>query len=229
MLATSDEDSERFATQSRKAAEQVDRLRVELRGLLTSDEKGALDAFDAAWAKVGQVDARLLPLATANTNLKAAKLSANEAATALDVVLGALDAAQALSKDPARLRELSAASVAALRVQALHSPHIDSPDDAEMTALEAKAHALEQQVDLVLAPGPARKTPAAETQALAPALQAWADYQALTEKIFVLSRQNTNVLSFAISIHEKSEATVACQAALQALAAQLHRGPTATR
>ena len=40
VLATSDEDSERFAAQSRKAAEQVDQLRVELRGLLTSAPDG---------------------------------------------------------------------------------------------------------------------------------------------------------------------------------------------
>jgi hypothetical protein len=229
VLAITDEDSERFAAKSRKAAQQVDQLRAELRGLVSNDERGALDAFDAAWAKMAQIDAKLLTLATANTNLKAAKLSANDAAQTLDVVLEALNAAQALSKDPERLRELATASVAALRVQTLHAPHIASSDDAEMTLLETRVHALERQVDVVLAPNPARKTPESETQSLLPARQAWSDYKALTEKIFGLSRQNTNVLSFAISIHEKGEATVVCETALQSLAAQVHHGQSPTR
>lgn len=216
VLATSDEESERFAAQSRSAAAEIDRIRAELRPLASPAEMEKLDLFDAAWAKVAAIDAKLLPLATANTNLKAAKLSANEATASVDVVLGALEAAEAASKDPVRLRQLSAASVAALRVQALHAPHIASAVDAEMTSLEARAQALEQQVDAVL--------PADE-----PVRKGWADYKSTTERIFALSRQNTNVLSFSLSIHEKSEATRDCEAALQSLVSQVHLAPTPTR
>lgn len=227
VLATTDEDSERFAAQSRQAAEQVDRLRAELRTLVTSAEGEKLDGFDAAWAKVAAIDAKLLPLATANTNLKAAKLSAQGAAASLGVVVAALASAEAVTKDPVRLREYAAASVAALRIQVLHSPHIASANEVEMTALEAKAGELERQVDLVLAPG--RKAPPVEVQALSGATRAWADYQRDTQTVFALSRQNTNVLSFAISIHEKSEASRGCEVALQALVDQVHRAPTPTR
>jgi hypothetical protein len=216
VVATTDEESERFAAQSREAAQQVERARVELRTLVNAREKERLDAFDAAWAKVALIDARLLPLATANTNLKAAKLSANEATAALEVVLGALESAEAKTKDPARLRQLSAGKAAALRVQVLHAPHIASADDAEMTALEARARALEEQVDPLLPPDePVRK--------------AWADYRGDTERIFELSRQNTNVLSFSLSVHEKSDATRECGAALQALVDEAHHVPAATR
>jgi hypothetical protein len=224
VLATTDEESARFAQESRQASEQVDRLRQELRPILIGEERTRLDTFEAAWAKVVAIDAKLLPLATANTNLKAARLAANEAAALLDVVLGALASAEAVTKDPVRLRELSAASVAALRIQVIHPPHIASAEDAQMTALEARAHEFELKVDQVLA-----KPAGVETQALSAASQPWADYKRATETIFTLSRQNTNVFSYAISVHEKRDASLACDAALQALITHVHRGPTPTR
>jgi hypothetical protein len=227
VLATTDEESERFANESRQASAQVEELRKQLRPLVTDDERQRLDAFDAAWEKVAAVDAKLLPLATANTNLKAARLSSHEAAAALDAVLAAFSQAEAATKDPGRLRELSAASVAALRIQALHAPHIASAEDAEMTAMEARMHELEQQVEHALTPPP-KGTPA-EVQALASAAQPWAEYRKLTEKIISLSRENTNVYSYAISIHEKRDASTACDAALRALIEHVHRAPQPSR
>ena len=118
VLATTDEASEQFAAESRRASGEVDRVRGALRTVATTEELERLDAFDAAWAKVAAIDAVILPLATANTNLKASKLSVNESTKALDVVLAAVAHVEAVTSDPARLRELSAASVAALRIQA---------------------------------------------------------------------------------------------------------------
>lgn len=220
VLSTTDETSERFAAESRQASAQLDLLRKELRTLVNTEEGEKLDAFDQAWAQLLAVDAKLLPLATANSNLKAARLSAHDAAAKLEVVLAALHSAEAATKDPARLRVLSAAAVAALRIQALHATHIASAEVEEMDALEARVKELQAQVGAVLAkPG----------EPLEAAQQAWVDYQRLTDTIFALSRANTNVLSYALSVNEKRAASGACEVALRALIDQVHDVPRATR
>ena len=63
------------------------------------------------------VDERLLALAVANTNLKAARLSAREGIAALDRFVDALGEMQRASTDPETIRALGAASIAALREQ----------------------------------------------------------------------------------------------------------------
>lgn len=211
VLASTDEESERFVNESRAASAKVNALCAELRALATPGEREKLDEFQKAWAQVEAVDAKLLPLAAANTNLKASRLSMHEAAAALDQVLTTLSATEAATKDPVKLRQLSAASVAALRIQAIHAPHIASPDEAEMAALEARVAELEKQVD-----------PFVTTEA-------WAQYKALTEKIFELSRQNTNVHSFDISVHEKRDVSRPADEALQALVKKVHDIPRPTR
>ncbi len=215
VLASTDEESARFVAESREASARVDTLRAELRGLISSHERENLDEFDRTWAQLEAVDAKLLPLAAANTNLKAARLSKQDAAAALDRVLTAISTAEAATKDPSRLRELSAASVAALRIQTLHAPHIASPDEREMTAIETRVAELEKQV------APATTAPGVS--------EPWTEYQRLTQEIFKLSRQNTNVLSFDMSIHEKRDASKAVEVALKALIDKVHDVPRPSR
>ena len=227
VLAITDDESERFAAESRAAARQVDALVTELRALIDRDgrpgEREKLSVFSATWAKVAAIDARLLPLAVANTNLKAAHRSTHEATRALERLLGALTELEARARDPVVIRRLAAAAVAALTIQTLHAPHIASPDEAEMRELEARIQTLEGKVDEALkaeAPGPKREE----------ALLAWHEYQAETTEILRLSRLNTNVLSFSLSVHEKRDATVTAEVALQALVIEVQTsGPRPTR
>jgi hypothetical protein len=228
VLATTDEESERFAAESKSAAQEVNRLLGELSALITEDarprEKERLDAFSAAWGKVAAIDARLLPLAVANTNLKAAHLSTHQGAMALERLLAAVNAMEEGSKDPKRIRELARAQMAALTIQTLHAPHIASPDDAEMTALEARIHALEGTVEGAIASAGDRVPQAKDARA------AWEEYRDNTAEILRLSRENTNVLSFSISVHEKREASVAAEVALQSLVNEVQNdGPRPTR
>jgi hypothetical protein len=218
VLALTDEESVRHADEAKEAAAKVERARAELRGLITEAARPSLDAFDAAWAKVAQVDAQLLPLATANTNLKAAKLSTTEATQTLTVVLDALEKAQAKAQNPLRLRELARASSAALWVQALHAPHINEEAAEVMGKLETRIAALEAQVDAVVT----AKAFGDEVVA------AWQTYKQQTATVLELSRANTNLISYSISIHEKRDASLACDAALQALsqAVELRAAPT---
>jgi hypothetical protein len=64
---------------------------------------------------------------------------------------------------------------------------------------------------------------------LATATQAWGEYQRLAADVLRLSRENTNVISFDVSIHEKRHQTKECLAALTALLAAVRSGPHATR
>jgi hypothetical protein len=208
VMATTDEESEVFAAESRARSEVLGRLREEL-------EK--LTAFDAAWAEMRDVDDRLLRLAVVNSNLKAARLVAGESTQALDRFLDAVARVEAEQTDPAVLRRLSAASVAALRIQTLLTPHIASADDAEMTGLEERMRALAGQVDAALADA------GAEAEA------AWGDSERLTAEVIRLSRLNTNVVSLDVSLHEKRHALEACRTALNALLDEINSAPRPTR
>ena len=222
VMATTDEESAAFAEESRRRTAAMERLRDELHRQIERDglagEKETLAVFDREWTKLRDVDARLLELAVANSNLKAARLAAGEMAAALDRLVDALIARAAETDQPSTLRQLLAASTAALRVQTLLPSHIASADDAEMTRLETRMRALVEQVDAVLKE---TNDPAASA--------AWADYERLRAEVLRLSRLNTNVVSLQVSLGEKTHVTEACRSALAALLAEIQGGPQATR
>ena len=64
---------------------------------------------------------------------------------------------------------------------------------------------------------------------LAAAAQLWMDYQRILTEVLRLSRENSNVISFDVSIHEKRYVTKECDAALAALLEAVRTGPQATR
>ena len=222
VMATTDEESITFAQESRRRTAEMNQLRDELhRRVLDDDrpgERSKLAAFDTAWAEVRDVDERLLALAVANSNLKAARLAAGESAVAVDRLVDALAQVAAQSSDPRVIREVAAASVSALRIQTLLAPHVATADDEEMTRLEARVSELGEQVEGVLA-----KVRNGAASA------AWRDYQRLTADVMRLSRLNTNVVSVDVSVHEKRRVTESCRNALAALLHEIQTGPDATR
>ena len=232
VLADSDEESKKFAAESRAAAGEVDGELRDLSALIHVDGRPAdlakLAAVESSWAELRGIDARLLELAVANTNLKAMALSAGDAARALDRVVAALTAIADGSADPEQVRKLAAASIAALRIQTLHAPHIASANAAEMDRLEGEMSNSAHVVSRVL-------TELGE-QASAPvrahfeeAAAAWAEYQRTSAEVVRLSRENTNVRSFDLSIHEKRTATERFRAALAALVDGVQSSLPATR
>jgi hypothetical protein len=232
VLATTDEESQAFALESRHFAAEIDRLRARLHDLVAADarkdEIDELAAFDATWSELEGVDARLLELAVANTNLKAARLSAKEGSAALDRFVDAVEAMERASSDPVRLRALASASRSGLRIQSLLLAHIPSADPGEMTALEARMQALGESVDRVLADA-REKEPKAPSSEADDASRAWVDYRRILAEVVRLSRQNTNVISFDVSVHEKRRATRACLDALDGLLAAVESAPRPTR
>jgi hypothetical protein len=226
VIATTDAASQTFAAQAQHASEEVDRIRVELRkGLSPVGDHAVLeklDAFDSAWIRVKAVDAQILPLAVANTNLKAARLSQNEGAQQLDRFVDTLDAWVGPSSDRVLIRQIDRASVAALRIQTLLAPHIAAADDATMTGLERRIGDLETKVSDALKELRGQTShPSAES--FQAAEHAWEEYRKTTAEVIRLSRLNTNVLSFELSVHEKRDATESCQAALTALVVEFQR------
>jgi hypothetical protein len=231
VLATTDEESQALALEVQHSATDINRLRGELRPLIVADgrheEIEKLDAFDATWTELEGVDHRLLALAVANTNLKAARLSAREGVAALDRFVDALTEMQRSATEPEMIRTLSRASVAALRGQSLLLVHIPTADEAEMTRLEQRMGTLSDEVDRNLAS--ARESGAPLPQQLATASQAWSEYRRIAADVLRLSRENTNVISFDVSVHEKRQATKECLSALSALLAAVESGSPATR
>lgn len=231
VLATTDEESQALAQEARNSAVEINTMRAALRQLIVADglraEIEKLDAFDVAWAELERVDERLLARAVANTNLKAMRLLSRDGAAALDRFVDGLTAMQRTITDPEMIRMLARAAVAALRSQSLLFVHIPSADDAEMSRIEQQLHDLGGEVERCL--GSARESGQAQPEQLVSTSQAWDEFQRLATEIIRLSRQNSNVISFDVSVHEKRQAMKACLSALSALSAAVDAGPHATR
>ncbi len=222
MISTSDEESETLAAESRRASSAVDRARLELRGVLTHPvalEK--LTAFDQTWGAVVQIDARLLPLAVANTNLKATRLSAQSAQDAVVQLVAALTSVAEATSDPWLLRALMNASADALRIQTLHASHIAAADDPVMTRLEHEMEGLHLEVTTFMTMLQRRFEKGALKAHVDLAAARWSAFLAFHGEIIRLSRVNSNLISFELSTHAKREASARCQAALQALMEEL--------
>jgi hypothetical protein len=232
VLAQTDEQSEAFAAESKAAAAEVDGLLVQLRERIAVDDVPAqrkkLAALDRAWLHLRKVDDELLALAVANTNLKALRLASEESLPAVDRVTTALEAVGRETTDPGRLRELSAASVAALRVQTLLPLHISSSQNAEMDALERRIDEQDEVVERVLR-DLASDSEAPARSPVESANAAWAEERGVLRAVIELSRENTNLRSFDLSIGAKRAATAAFRGALAALVDELRSDQPGTR
>ena len=224
VLAFTDEDSQTFADQARAATAEVERERKELETLLvasgTKGEKELLAKFSKAFADLQNIDNELLGLAVKKTNIKAYSLAFGPAADALkemDTVLSKLIAKKTGSPEAEKVAQLAfGAQTAALRIQTLLAPHIAEESDKKMDELEALMTSEDQQVrkdldDLVSLPK-LRSDPDLEM-----ATSDYARFSEIRARILVLSRENTNVRSLAMSLSQKRKALLLCQDTLSAL------------
>jgi hypothetical protein len=97
-----------------------------------------------------------------------------------------------------------------------------------MTLLEKRIGEQDEKTDRRLAAlgKPAARTP---PEQLAKVMQAWSEYRRIMAEVLRLSRQNTNVLSFDVSVHEKRRVTKDCLSALDALLETIESVPKGTR
>ena len=226
VMATTDQDSQSFADQSRTQVAAVERGRKELEELLqtggTKTEQDLLVQFTQTFAEFQRINKDLLDMAVQNTNLKAYGLAFGPAAEVLNEMDAALSriVAQNVSSTSADARQVMQladdARIRALRIQTLLAPHIAEESDRKMDELEAlmAKEDLEVRKDLeglasLLKPG---GSPDIET-----ATSRYTKFSEIKAQIIRLSRENTNVRSLAISLNQKRKVMVMCQDDLAAL------------
>jgi hypothetical protein len=223
-VMASTNDSKTFAEQARVATEEGEREYRELEGISrtggTPRERDLLVQFAQAFAEFQRIENQLLPLAVKNTNLTAYGLAFGPAAEALDDMnraLSRLIAANAHSRRAAMITALAfRAQSGASRVETLLAPHIAEERDDKMDEMEALMGKQDAQVRGALDDLKALPMLSHDTD-LATAIASYARFGQIKTNILTLSRENTNVRSLAIAIHQERKVTLLCQDSLDAV------------
>ena len=208
VMADTDEASQAFAEQSTQAAHNVEKARRALEPLLGGNRQEAqlFREFSRCWEKLQEIDQEVLSLAVQNTNLKAFRLSFVPAADAIWRMEKALNhLMDMVSSSPNAVgitRRAAQAIIGALHMYTLQAPHIAESTAARMDEMEADMQSLDTQVTEAL-----QSLHALVDEPGKPFLDAaWAsykDFQKIHAEIVALSRQNTNIRSFALSLGQK--------------------------
>jgi hypothetical protein len=222
VMAETDEASQAFAEQSIQASHNVEKARHELELLLGGNRQEAqlFHEFSRCWDRLQEIDREVLSLAVQNTNLKAFRLSFVPAAAAMQSMEEALNHLMdvvSASPDAGKIIRLAAQAImGALNIYTLQAPHIAESTVARMDEMEAVMQRLDTQVTSAL-----RSLQALVDESGQPWLEAaWAsykDFQHINGEIVGLSRQNSNIRSYALSLGQKRKTTAQCQDALTAL------------
>jgi hypothetical protein len=224
VMADTDEASRAFAQQAQKATGLVEQERREVQGLMERDHSAEewklLQEFDGAWSEFLKTDRVILDFAVQNTNLKAARLSFGPGGEAMARLEAALTR---LNSNPAGTRKEQQMEGAACRILTagwkilyLQAPHIVEAEDKRMDAIEAvirrqqaeMAHSLKT---LRTAVPPEKRGPLEGAEA------AFEELQKVTAQVIALSRQNTNIKSFGLSLGRKRMISARCDEILTAL------------
>jgi len=220
VMADTDEASVSFAEESLRAAEAVELNLGELAGLIekypSGKEEDLKREFGACWAEFREIDRQVLDFAVQNTNLKAARLSfaaGHAAMRQFELVLSRL-----VSDTPGEpiCRLVNDAQTAALRINILHAPHIASPDDEEMDIIEKVIRENDAVVKMSLS-GIRPLLPLEKKATLQRAAAAYEAFMEITARVLGLSRQNTNIKSFELSMNRKRKTTAQCDEILTSL------------
>ena len=222
VMAETDEASQAFAEQSMQASHHVEKARRELEPLLagTPQETQLFQEFSRCWDTLQEIDRSVLALAVQNTNLKALRLSFGPAAAAIRSMEDALNHLMevvAASPDAVKIIRLAAkATMGALNIYTLQAPHIAESTVTRMEEIETVMHSLDAQVTDAL-----QRLQALVDEPGKPFLEAaWAsykDFQHINAALVELSRQNSNVRSYALSLGQKRKMMAQCQDELAAL------------
>lgn len=228
VLAVTDEDSKKYADEARAATAQAEQKRKELAESLshgTKREQELLEEFNEAFAQYQKVDQEVLDLAVKNSNLKAYALAFGAAADAVGKTDEALSGLVAKSANPKVVRLAAGTDASILRIQALLPPHIAEQTDSKMDELESRMKKQDDDAQKDLKELAATAAPA-ERSAVEAANAGYATFVDLRKQILKLSRENTNVRSLQLSLHEKRKATLSSENALEALTHALDEEPT---
>jgi hypothetical protein len=224
VMADTDESSQALADEAKKTTEALEKDRQDLDLLIKQDpsdqEIKLLQEFDRSWSEFRKTDQVLLEFAVKNTNLKAAQLSfikGSEAEKAFEESLKQLVAGKPLYKDDYEIADLVfKAVVAGLKIHYLHAPHIAAANDGQMDNIEAdikRNEAVIKQALKELKP----LVPHLGQPSLQKAEAAYDQLVKVTKRVIDLSRQNTNIKSFELSLGRKRKVTAQCDEILLSL------------
>jgi hypothetical protein len=220
VMADTDEASISFAEESLRAAEAVELNLRELAGLIekypSGKEEDLIAEFGTCWAEFRSIDRQVLDFAVQNTNLKAARLSFGAGYAAMRQFEFELSRLVRDTPGGPICRLVNDAQTAALRINVLHAPHIASPDDEEMDGIEKVIRENDAVVKRSL--GEIRPLLPSEKKAtLQLAAAAYEAFMEITARVLELSRQNTNIKSFDLSLNRKRKITSQCDEILTSL------------
>jgi hypothetical protein len=233
VMADTDGVSIAFAEESVRGIEAAEEGLRELSQLIdaypSEKEIKLLQEFKRCWTEFRDIDQAVLEIAVQNSNLKAARLSFGAARDALTVFEGTLTSLIRGQESGDMCYLVADALAAGLKIQVLHAPHIASPNDAEMNALEKLIHENDAVVRRSLdALRPL--VPPSRQSILYQAETAYNEFGNVTSKVIELSRQNTNIKSMELSLNRKRKLTSQCEEILMSLQeAILSRSLKATR
>ncbi len=237
VMAATDEASRGFADDSRRAAAELERDRVEVARLIEAGGPVGAQAssreFGACWERHQALDREILGLAVENTNLRAQRLSFGSAGAALDRMQRSLEEIVTASEKSAEAATIGRAAFSAIasarKLHFLEGPHIVEAREAEMDRIEVDMAAQEAKVTEALGLLASAVGEPVEPS-IHPVRAAFAEFVAVNKEVVVLSRKNSNVRSLAMSIGEKRKVTAECQALLASLREAIgQRSKSATR
>lgn len=224
VMADSDEESKAFAEQSVQASMAVEKARAALAQLMRDQTKGKeielLEHFTNCWENLQKIDREILALAVRNTNLKALRLSfvpAGEAIRRLESALNQLMDITGPSPDALRTVRLASRVISdAKSIYMLQAPHIAETSDQAMDEMEAAMKRLDDQIskDFSDLRGLVDETGRPFLDAAA---ASYNDFREVNSQVIDLSRQNSNIKSFSISLGQKRKMTAQCLDSIAAL------------
>src|SRR5262249_54293164 len=157
--------------------------------------------FSRCWEQLQVIDREVLSLAVQNTNLKALQLSFGPAAAALQRMETALTRLiEVDSSTPNAVgitQRATQAVIGTLHIYTLHAPHIAESTATRMDEMEADMRRLETQVTEALQRLQALVDEPSQPF-LAAAWAAYKDFLNINADIVALSRQNSNIRSYAL-------------------------------
>jgi len=226
VMADTDQLSRSLADQSLQTAAEVERDRLELSTLIkhgpVDSEQNLLKEFDTCWEQFRKIDKVLLEFAVENTNIKAARLSFTQGSKALErFEMSLIDLVGDNASSIHHFQILNAVSttlVACFKIQYLQAPHIAAANDEEMDQIEREMMASQQIVSDYLNKL-AQLVPEAARATLRQAVSAYAEFEAVAAQVVKLSRQNSNIKSFELSLGRKRKVTAECDEILASLQA----------
>jgi hypothetical protein len=224
VMADTDESSKDYAAESQKVADALEKDRLDLGLLIKKDSRNQeiklFQEFEGCWTEFRKIDQILLDFAVKNTNIKAANLSfakGSEAVKDFEEALYPLISNQAPAKEDPQITQLvSKAMVAGIKIHYLHAPHIAAANDDQMDKIEKDIKQNEAIISSVLN----RLTllvPEKKQAFLQKAKTAYGELSKVTARVIDLSRQNTNIKSFELSLGRKRKITAQCDDILKSL------------